>query len=55
MATGLYEKGLETLIVRHMIGTDGLPSVASYGTRTGLIDNVAAQLRRAGRHGLSTR
>ena len=43
MATDTSEKGLETLIVRHMTGTDGLPPVAAGGTGTGPTANVAAR------------
>lgn len=43
MATDLSEKGLETLIVRHMTGTDGLPPMAPVGTGTGPTTDVAAR------------
>ena len=43
MATDLSEKGLETLIVRHMTGTDDLPPMAPVGTGTGPTANVAAR------------
>lgn len=43
MATDTSEKGLETLIVRHMTGTDGLPPVAPVGTGSGPTTDVAAR------------
>ncbi|MCW2312729.1 type I restriction endonuclease subunit R [Rhodoferax antarcticus] len=43
MATDTSEKGLETLIVRHMTGTDGLAPVAPVGTGTGPTTDVAAR------------
>jgi hypothetical protein len=43
MATDTSKKGLETLIVRHMTGTDGLPTMAPVGTGTGPTTDVAAR------------
>ena len=43
MATDLSEKGLETLIVRHMTGTDGLPPMAPMSTGSGLSPGVLAR------------
>ncbi len=43
MPTDTSEKGLETLIVRHMTGTDGLPPIAPVGTGTGPTTHVAAR------------
>lgn len=42
MATDTSEKGLETLIVRYMTGTDGLPPMAPLGTGRGPNVDVAA-------------
>lgn len=42
MTTDTTEKGLETLIVRHMTGTDGLPPAAPVGTGFAPTTNVAA-------------
>jgi len=39
----MSEKGLETLIVRHMTGTDGLPPKALVGTGTGPTSDVVAR------------
>lgn len=41
MATDTSERGLETLIVRHMTGTDGLQPAASVGTGTTPTTDVA--------------
>lgn len=43
MATDTSEKGLETLIVRTMTGTDGLPPMAPVGTGSGSNADVAAK------------
>ena len=43
MAADITEKGLETLIVRTMTGTDGLPPMAPVGTGAGPHTDVAAQ------------
>ena len=43
MATDTSEKGLETLIVRYMTGTDGLPPMAPAGTGSGPTTDVAAK------------
>ncbi len=43
MATDTSEKGLETLIVRHMTGTDGLPPMAPMGTGSGRTPDVVAR------------
>jgi hypothetical protein len=42
MATDTSEKGLETLIVRHMTGTDGLPHAAPLATGSTPTTDVAA-------------
>ena len=42
MSTDTSERGLETLIVRHMTGTDGLPSAAAVGTGTSPTTDVAS-------------
>ena len=42
MATDTSEKGLETLIVRYMTGTDGLPPVAPVGTGSSPATDVVA-------------
>ncbi len=44
MATDTSEKGLETLIVRHMTGTDGLPPTALTGTGSAPTTDVASRL-----------
>jgi|GEM_PF-1805924 len=43
MATDTSEKGLETLIVRHTTGTDGLPPMVPVGTGAGPSTDVAAR------------
>lgn len=43
MATDTSEKGLETLIVRYMTGTDGLLPMAPVGTGSGPTTDVAAK------------
>lgn len=44
MSTDTTEKGLETLIVRYMTGTDGLPPVAPAGTGSAPTTDVASRL-----------
>ena len=40
--TDTTEKGLETLIMRHMTGTDGLPSGAPFGVGVGVAEAAPA-------------
>ncbi len=56
MATDTSEKGLETLIVRHMTGTDGLPPMAPMSTGSGRPPMLwhARKPRWAARAGLMT-
>jgi type I restriction enzyme R subunit len=46
MASDTSEKGLETLIVRHMTGTDGLQPAASVGTGSAPTSDVVRRWRR---------